>query len=103
MDLVFLKVLRLVAFIEGCSTLILFFVAMPLKYWFGISSAVTWAGSVHGFLFLGLVTFSLMGIWKVPTGILWGIIGIIAAIIPFGPFLVDYFCFQKLEKRAAKS
>ena len=37
----FLKLLRIVSFIEGCSTLVLFFVAMPLKYGFDYPQAVS--------------------------------------------------------------
>ncbi|MBX3020103.1 MAG: DUF3817 domain-containing protein [Bdellovibrionales bacterium] len=37
---------------EGISVLILFFVAMPLKYMMGLPEAVRWVGMIHGILFL---------------------------------------------------
>ena len=47
-----LRQLRLVAFLEGSSFLVLLFIAMPLKYLAGLPLAVRVAGSVHGLLFL---------------------------------------------------
>jgi integral membrane protein len=44
---------RIVAFWEGISFLLLLFVAMPLKYGFGIDMAVRIVGMAHGVLFLG--------------------------------------------------
>ena len=44
--------LRVVAFAEGVSFLILLFVAMPTKYIWGQPTAVRQFGSVHGLLFV---------------------------------------------------
>ena len=43
---------RIIAFWEGISFLLLLFVAMPLKYGFGIDAAVSVVGMAHGLLFL---------------------------------------------------
>ena len=43
---------RIVAFWEGISYLLLLFVAMPLKYGFGLDAAVRVVGMAHGILFL---------------------------------------------------
>ncbi|MDC3378775.1 DUF3817 domain-containing protein, partial [Planctomycetota bacterium] len=51
MNTAFLKKLRLLGIIEGTSTLLLFGVAMPLKYLNDMPMAVTVAGSLHGVLF----------------------------------------------------
>ena len=81
--------LIIIGLIEGTSTLILFFVAMPLKYYADQPMAVTICGSIHGLLFLGLVGMFIYGKAAVPLswGLVW--IGIFGAIVPFGPFLVD--------------
>jgi integral membrane protein len=94
----YLKALIVMGLIEGTSTLLLFFVAMPLKYWWETPEAVTIVGSVHGFLFVILVLMFLFGRWAVP--ISWGFvfIGFIAAIIPFGPFLVDFKIAEMLRE-----
>ncbi len=45
-----LRIFQQIALWEAISTVILFFVAMPLKYFAGIPEAVQAAGSIHGFL-----------------------------------------------------
>jgi len=85
----FLIKLRTLSLIEGSSTLILFFIAMPLKYVLEIPEAVIWPGRIHGGLFILLVIFSVIAIKKIPISMKLSIILIIAAIIPFGPFLID--------------
>lgn len=88
-DTKFLKLLRLFGHIEGASTLVLFFIAMPLKYMYGMPIAVTICGSVHGLLFMTLVVLFLVGRDRVPLSAGLVAAGIMGAIIPFGPFVVD--------------
>jgi integral membrane protein len=83
--------------IEGISTLGLFFVAMPMKYWYDQPMAVTIAGMVHGFLFLGLVTLFLIGKSQVPLSTKMVLAGILGAILPFGPFIVDVKLYKLLK------
>ena len=85
----FLWKLRLAGVIEGISTLILFGIAMPLKYLADMPIAVTIVGSLHGALFLGLVGMALWAIWRVPIPWRLALLVMIAAIFPFGPFIVD--------------
>ncbi len=88
-DTQFLRKLRILAFFEGISTLILFGVAMPLKYFGDMPIAVTIAGSIHGALFILLSSMSLIAINKVPIGFRLGISVLVGAVVPFGPFVVD--------------
>jgi integral membrane protein len=53
-----MKLLQRVAEIEGVSLLLLFCVAMPLKYAAGLPIAVRIAGSLHGLLFLVLISIA---------------------------------------------
>ena len=85
----FVRALRKLAIVEGVSTLVLFLVAMPLKYFAGMPLAVTIVGSIHGFLFVALVIMLLIAIPKVPISIGMAAAGIIAAIVPGGPFLLE--------------
>src|SRR5688572_23738431 len=85
----FLRRLRTLSFIEGVSTLILFGIAMPMKYVGGIPIAVTIAGSVHGLLFVLLASMFLLAIRRVPITRSMAMLGIAAAVIPFGPFVMD--------------
>ena len=85
----FLRALRQLAIIEGISTLVLFGLAMPLKYFAGMPMAVTVVGSIHGFLFVALVLMLLLAIRRVPISMRMATAGIVAAIVPGGPFLLD--------------
>ena len=85
----YLGALRTIGKIEGTSTLVLFFVAMPLKYLAGIPVAVTIAGSIHGMLFLTLVWMFYSATDRVPIPRSLAVKGVIAAIVPFGPFILD--------------
>ena len=85
----FMRALRQLAIVEGVSTLVLFLVAMPLKYFADMPMAVTIVGSIHGFLFVALVLMLLLAIWKVPISPGLAAAGIVAAIIPGGPFLLE--------------
>ncbi len=88
-DRAFLKRLRVLSIVEGFSTLVLFFVAMPLKYLYGMPLAVTIVGSVHGGLFVALVVMFVLGWKRVPLSAGLTAAGIFGAIVPFGPFVVE--------------
>lgn len=85
----FVRALRQLAIVEGISTLVLFGVAMPLKYLAGMPLAVRIVGSLHGALFVALVVMLLLAIRKVPISPALAAAGIAAAIVPGGPFLLD--------------
>ena len=97
MDLEYLKKLRLLGIVEGCSTLVLFGIAMPLKYLAGQPLAVTIVGSIHGVLFLGLVAMFWIGRERIPLSRNLTIAGIVAAVVPFGPFVVDRWLAELAE------
>jgi len=88
-DHTYLRRLRLLSFVEAISTLLLFFVAMPLKYLADMPMAVTVVGSVHGFLFVGLVLALAVAIGRVPISKGLALGGMVGAVVPFGPFVVD--------------
>jgi len=84
-----LQRLRLIGAIEGCSTLLLFFVAMPLKYLADQPSVVSVMGPIHGGLFV--IYCVVLGCAMKVNGrpIKWAIKLIVAAVVPFGPFVAD--------------
>ncbi len=84
-----LRRLRIIGFIEAISTLTLFGVAMPLKYLAGMPMAVTIVGSIHGFLFVLLCAMALRAIHAIPIPTKLALVLMAAAVIPFGPFIVD--------------
>jgi integral membrane protein len=84
-----IRTLRRLGLIEGCSFLALLFIAMPLKYLFGQPMAVTWVGWAHGVLFMAYA-FQLAMVffqhrWSIPRAAT----AMAAALVPFGPFLLD--------------
>ena len=75
--------------VEGVSYLVLLGVAMPLKYFAEMPLAVTYVGWAHGVLFvlfcLALLAAKLEHGWSVKKS--FG--PFIAALLPFGPFVID--------------
>jgi integral membrane protein len=96
----FLRKLRLLGMVEGTSTLLLFGVAMPLKYLADLPLAVTIVGSIHGLLFVALAATCLAAVERVPIGPRLGLAGIVGAVVPFGPFVVDVW-LRRLERQGA--
>ncbi len=84
-----LKVFRWIAFVEGVTTLALFLVAMPLKYWAGNPALVPPVGLTHGIAFLVYMTALIPGLWgKGFTALQW-LRTFLAGFVPFGTFLND--------------
>ena len=84
-----LRRLRSIGLLEGLSYLVLLGIAMPLKYFAGLPLAVRIVGSLHGALFVALVLMLLMAVRRVPISPALAAAGIVAAIVPGGPFLLD--------------
>ena len=86
---------RIISYCEGISTLLLFGVAMPLKYVYKIPMAVSIVGPIHGALFIILLLLLFIVIKRhgLPFSVwAWGFL---AALIPTGPFIYDrYLCRQ---------
>ena len=84
-----MKQLRIVAWLEGISYLVLLFVAMPMKYFAGDPGLVRSVGMVHGLLFVLFVLSAIQA--KIEYGWSGGrlmrVIG--TSLIPFGMILFD--------------
>lgn len=91
-----LKRFRFMGLIEGSSLLILVFLAMPLKYFFGLPEAVAVVGAIHGFLFVTYCLAIAYMTFVVKWPFLYSVIAVIVAFIPFGNLLFDRR-LQKLE------
>ncbi len=81
--------LRAVALVEGVSFLVLLGVAMPLKYLADMPLAVRIAGWIHGLLFIAVLY--LLSRAAAERGWSWRQVAVvvIAALLPFGPFVID--------------
>lgn len=91
--------LRIIAFIEGISFLVLLGIAMPLKYFAGQPLPVKIVGWIHGLFFV----LYLIAVANVMIKHRWSgtqILGaLVASIIPFGTFILDAKLRQ--EQKAA--
>ncbi|REA61704.1 hypothetical protein DSL64_11550 [Dyadobacter luteus] len=87
--------LRIIAFLEGVSLLILLGIAMPLKYMAGIPEVVRVVGMAHGVLFilyvLLLIQVAIERSWSFKKSIL----SFIASFVPFGTFYADAKWFRE--------
>lgn len=84
-----LRLFRFVALFEGVTTIALFLVAMPLKYWFGDPRLVPPVGMTHGVAWLAYLV--AMAVCLPGKGLsAWGWLRtFVAALFPFGTFLND--------------
>ncbi|MBL6970090.1 MAG: DUF3817 domain-containing protein [Campylobacterales bacterium] len=97
-----LEKFRTINFIEGISYIVLLFIAMPLKYVFGIAVATKVMGSIHGFLFIVFMFLlaSAHDEYKFKLG--FTIKLFIASLIPFGTTWSDKFLTPTTVKEFQK-
>ena len=95
--------LRIYAFLEGFSLLLLVFIAVPQKYLFDQPYLVKNLGPIHGALFLLFIFNALReGIeqkWKFKDTT-WKVL--LACFIPFGTFYIDYKILRKIQRQHQK-
>ncbi len=81
--------LKAIGAIEAISFLVLLGIAMPLKYLAGMPEAVKLVGGIHGGLWV-LYLAALLLAWR---EMRWSfgvfVLGVIASVVPFGPFVFD--------------
>ncbi len=80
---------RFIGVLEGSSLLILLFIAMPLKYWFGMANAVTIVGTLHGYIFLAYIFAVIYMMFAIKWPFRFTIGALLSAFIPFGNFILD--------------
>ena len=90
--------LRIVAFLEGLSLIVLVFIAVPIKYLYHEPSLTKIIGPIHGGLFL-LFLFNTLSVaverkWKF-SQTTWKLV--VACFIPFGTFYIDRTILRKLS------
>ena len=82
------QLVSFISYLEAFSALLLFSVAMPVKYIGGEPELVSIVGAVHGGLFVAFIALLFVGVgrhWNM-TALIHGFI---AAVVPAGPFLFD--------------
>jgi integral membrane protein len=94
---------RIVAFWEGISFLLLLFVAMPLKYGFGVDVAVRMVGMAHGVLFLAYCLTLALTARRLEARL--SALSFVLAFVPGGTFWLEARLRRderELEQRAAQ-
>ena len=93
---------RYIGLAEGITTLALFLLAMPAKYWFGYPDLVPPIGLIHGVAFIAYIlamTICLPG--RGFSGFDW-VRTTLAAFFPFGTFLNDPFLKRRQLAEASQ-
>ncbi|MEY3539601.1 MAG: hypothetical protein RL188_1018, partial [Bacteroidota bacterium] len=85
--------LRIVAFMEGCSYLLLGF-TMILKYKFSMPLPNYIVGSAHGFLFVLYIILLLQVAFLHRWNLLKMFLAFVASLVPFGTFYADKVLFR---------
>lgn len=89
--------LRIVAFLEGCSFLLLGF-TMILKYQFSMPQPNYIVGLAHGILFVIYIVLLLQVSFIHRWNLLKIFLAFLASLIPFGTFYADKVLFRQLDK-----
>jgi integral membrane protein len=89
--------LRIVAFIEGCSYLLLGF-TMILKYQFSMPQPNYLVGLSHGILFVVYIVLLLQVSFLHRWNLLKMFLAFLASLIPFGTFYADKVLFRQIDK-----
>ena len=91
-----LKFFKNLAFVEGISAILLFFFAMPMKYFFDNPIFVKHIGMAHGILFIGYIiiatTLKFTHKWEMR---MYSEV-CLASIPPFGTFYIERKYFRNV-------
>ena len=86
---------RIIAFLEGISYILLMSIGLYFKYKLGDPSYVKLLGMPHGILFVSYIIFAFL----IKENEKWGMkdlgIVLLASILPFGTFYVDWRYLKK--------
>ncbi|MDH5231162.1 MAG: DUF3817 domain-containing protein [Gammaproteobacteria bacterium] len=83
------NMLRSLALIEAVSLLVLLFIAMPMKYQWGMPQAVSMVGMVHGILFLLFVFFANYVTQRQAWSEKFLMLMVVCSMVPFATFFID--------------
>ena len=86
--------LRILAYSEGVSFLLLLMVTVPLKYIMGLREPNIIIGLLHGFLFIAYVVAVIQIKFDQNWTYKKTFLALLAALIPFGTFWADWKLFR---------
>jgi integral membrane protein len=97
-----LNAARLAGFVDGTTLILLFFVAMPLKYWAGLPLAVTIVGSVHGFVFILYLIAVLYAQLRLQWHVKWTLFAVLAGFVPFANYVLNVALAKRRDEFEVK-
>jgi integral membrane protein len=86
-----LRVVRAMGLADGVSLLVLFGIAMPLKYGWEMPYAVTLAGTAHGGIFAAYFLAIVYAQLRLQWPIRWSALCLLAGVVPFANFVLDRY------------
>jgi len=93
-----IKAFRLIALFEGFTTIGLFLIAMPAKYFFGQPGLVPPIGALHGAAVMIYLAAMVIVFVLVRAPFMQWLRAFVACIVPFGSFINDGYV-KRLEQR----
>ncbi|HWI17088.1 MAG TPA: DUF3817 domain-containing protein [Vicinamibacterales bacterium] len=96
-----LEIFRKVALVEGVTTVLLFFVAMPLKYLAGQPWMVPPVGWLHGIAFVVYVAMMVVTFRSLRIDTAGWMRTFVAALVPLGTFVNDAWLRRLAEKHSS--
>ncbi|WP_417237527.1 DUF3817 domain-containing protein [Bizionia sp.] len=90
-----LPLFRITAFLEGVSYILLLFIATPIKYLSDDPQYVKMLGMPHGILFIAYIILAIVISKKMEWSNSTLAKVLLASIIPFGTFYVEYHYLKK--------
>ena len=89
-----LKLLKILAILEGISYLLLLGICMPLKYYFGIPEPTRPVGMAHGALFVAYCVWVIIVAFDKKWSLTVIFYSLLASLLPFGTFVADKKYFK---------
>ena len=89
--------IRYVSLLEGISVLVLFFIAMPLKYIWDMPVWVKHSGMIHGILFIAFMMMIFRSMLEYKWGLKYSFQLFLSSLVPFGFLWADKTLKQKIS------
>ncbi|HEX8520078.1 MAG TPA: DUF3817 domain-containing protein [Pseudonocardia sp.] len=80
---------RVAAWVTGVGLLVLVFIAMPLKYLFGIDRPTALVGMLHGFLYMAYIVCTLILAERCRWRPLDAVVILLAGTVPIASFVAE--------------
>ena len=89
---------RVAAWVTGIGLLVLVFVAMPLKYFFGEPRPVALVGMMHGFLYMAYIVCTLILAERCRWRPVDALVILLAGTIPIASFVAERHVTRRVKE-----